>query len=134
MYQPELEFIGYENGFCPVFRRGTKINTSTILSGSNNPLIFQGMEQLTLFADYHDGSPPYLLGWFDFTKPMEADAGAQEGQAAPPADDDPHHKIEVVLLPSRLPQARDPKTGKKYKFFARKEVWKPEENPFSGAH
>ncbi len=30
--------------------------------------------------------------------------------------------------------ARDPKTGKRFAFFPRKEVWKAEENPFSGVH
>ncbi|MHC5037122.1 MAG: Hsp70 family protein [Planctomycetota bacterium] len=152
LYQRDLEFMGFDKGICPVFGRGTRIGTKTTLSGRNNPLIHADMKQLTLFADYHDGSPPYYLGRFDFTKPIEDEDAALD---APPASedsgeggetpspegeekaseaDDKHFKIEITLLPNRQPEAKNPKTGARYAFFPRKEIWKAEENPFSGVH
>jgi hypothetical protein len=152
LYQKDLELIGFEGGFCPIFARGTKVGSSTVLSERTNPLIYKDIQQLTLFADYHDGANPYYLGWFDFTKPAE---GGEEppkaeepkaGEAKPeepqpeatPAEGEAgegeYHKIEIRLLPNRQPEAKDPKTGQRFAFFPRKEVWKPEENPFSGVH
>ena len=42
------------------------MHTRVVLSSRNNPLVHENMSQLPLFADYHDGSSPYYLGWFDF--------------------------------------------------------------------
>jgi len=166
LYQRDLELIGFEKGICPIFPRGTRVGESIVLSGRNNPLIHEDMRQLTIFSDYHDGSPPYYLGWFDFseqpiekseapeTTPQQETPAEQpqtpagetpeaEAQAAPetapettaqPAADDPHFKIEIRLLPNRQPEAKVLNTGKIYKFHPRKDIWKPEENPFSGAH
>ncbi|MHC4600463.1 MAG: Hsp70 family protein [Planctomycetota bacterium] len=156
LYQRDLEFMGFERGICPIFPRGTRINSRTVLSGRNNPLIHEDMKQLTIFAEYHDGSAPYYLGRFDFTKPLEGEGdapppppaeeaapvpegeappaeGAEEGAEAEEAEDK-HFKVEITLLPNRQPEARNLKTGQRFAFLPRKDIWKAEENPFSGIH
>jgi hypothetical protein len=117
-------------------------------------MIHEDMKQLPIFADYHDGSPPYYLGMFDFTKPLDSDEPPPpppppeeekpEGEAAAEPDaaeeageaeaEDTHHKVEITLLPNRQPEAKNPKTGERFKFIPRKDIWKADENPFSGAH
>ncbi|MHC4779045.1 MAG: Hsp70 family protein [Planctomycetota bacterium] len=107
LYQRDLEFMGFENGICPVFPRGTRINSKTVLSGRNNPLIHEDMKQLTLFADYHDGSPPYYLGRFDLTKPREGEGA----ETAPPPPEEPAPETETPPAEGDSFRAGSPRLG-----------------------
>ncbi|MGE3853395.1 MAG: Hsp70 family protein, partial [Planctomycetota bacterium] len=70
---PDLRIAGFENGFCPLFKRGTAAGERLFLSSENYFLIFEGLQILEIYADYRDGGMALPLGLFDLTARPSAD-------------------------------------------------------------
>lgn len=65
----DLVLLGFENGFCPIFKRGRKGGYSLVIDSKTYKLLHEGMTELPIYADYHDGAKPQYVGWFDWTAP-----------------------------------------------------------------
>jgi hypothetical protein len=129
LFNRDLILQGYDRGFCPVFPRGTEVNSQKVLDEKNYFLIHPRMTELALYADYHDGAMPAYIGWFDFTSP----SGQIEG-FSPDPDAEKILKIRVELLENRDIRAVNLRTGQYFNLIPKKEAWKSEEYPFSGLH
>jgi molecular chaperone DnaK (HSP70) len=135
LYHPVLEGVGFRDGFCPVFERGTPHNTETAIMEGSNPLVHEGMSDLGVYANYRDGSAPQYLGFIDLNTPANL-----HQENVPPVKPEGEEAAEqtfglkLTLLPDRTIEAVDMKTGRKYPFQSAREHWKPEVNPFSGVH
>lgn len=53
-------------GFRPVFARGGREGDVVLVDSRENELVKRDIEELSLYADYHDGAPVRYLGSFDF--------------------------------------------------------------------
>jgi hypothetical protein len=116
-------------GFYPIFKRGSGDGRSVILDAESCRLIHPELEDLALYADYHDGAGPNYLGWVDFLKEKPEGSGD--------AEDGPEDvfRVEFTLLADREIQARNLRTGKAYAFEdSAEDDLDPKLDPFSGTH
>jgi hypothetical protein len=116
-------------GFFPIFERGSEDGSVAVLDARTCKLIHPELEDLALYADYHDGAGPNYLGWVDFLNPNTKDSEE-------PADQpDDVFRIEFTLLPDREIRARNLRTGRSSDFQEpTDEDLDPELDPFSGTH
>ena len=117
----------FPKGFYTVFERGTEVGTSKEISKKDVYLIHEEVEQLVIFADYHDGADPRYLGYIDFTMPVDRLADFE-----PPAEGEPF-KVRFELLENREIRVINLATGEILPFIPHKEEW-DERYPFSGFH
>jgi len=134
-----LDPVKFPNGFYTIFERGTEIRipendggaedyTYKDVSEKDVFLVHKDMEQLVVFADYHDGSPPKYLGFIDFTQPEDSFPNWE-----PPEHAKDKLIIRFQLLENRELRAINLQTGEIFAFAPYKEKW-DERYPFSGFH
>ena len=134
-----LDPAKFPNGFYTIFERGTEIKmpengggpedyTHRDVSEKDVFLIHKDLEQLVVFADYHDGSPPRYLGFIDFTQPEDRFPNWE-----PPEHAKDKLVIRFQLLQNRELRAINLQTGEIFAFAPHKEKW-DERYPFSGYH
>jgi molecular chaperone DnaK (HSP70) len=116
-------------GFVDIFSRGTETGATTRLDAEACHLIHEQLEDLALYADYHDGTGPQYLGWFDFSKPNENKWGRPELLK------DETFAIEFRLREDRAIEAVNLKTGGVTDIeHAPEEAIDAASDPFSGLH
>ncbi|MDP6959165.1 MAG: hypothetical protein QF645_10190, partial [Planctomycetota bacterium] len=133
LYHRDLSLVGWENGFWPIFERGTAIGQSKELDEKSNFLIHQDIRELAIYIDYRDGSGPHYIGFFDFANPLEegTDQAVFEQDAG---ESTAQFRIRVDLLETRELVATNLTTGQKFGMVLEKEAWISKENPFAGIH
>lgn len=144
LYNPELSLVGYEGGFCPVFKRGSPIGTRVVVDEKSNFLIHKKMTDLALYADYGDGAGPVYLGRVDLRKPGEAGGAPVDRSAAtivirPVGETTAGAEASGFALALEVVKDRDIVvtnlgTGERYLMESSERFLPPEDNPFSGIH
>jgi molecular chaperone DnaK (HSP70) len=133
LYHRDLSLVGWENGFWPIFERGTGIGASKELDEKSNFLIHPDIRELAIYVDYRDGAGPKYVGFFDFTKPLE-EATDQAAFEQGTEESTAKFRIRVDLLETRELTATNLTTGQKFGMVLEKEAWINNENPFAGIH
>ena len=133
-----IDPVKFPHGFYTIFERGTEIKIPQNGGDAEDYthkdvsedvfLIHEHMEQLVIFADYHDGSPPKYLGFIDFTQPEDRFPNWE-----PPEHAKEKLVIRFQLLENRELRAINLRTGEIFAFAPHKEKW-DERYPFSGFH
>ena len=145
----DLALMGYPNGFCPIFERGTEVGAATVLDENSAFLIHAKMADLAIFADYKDGAEPVYVGWIDFTEvandeaipPRPAPPGEGEGEMkntmmlqAENFSPEGSFGVKFELLSNRELLAINIQTGSKHLLKVETENWDKQSDPFSGVH
>ena len=128
LYSPDLKGLSqYEDGFIPVFKRGTSPSEAEgtfVASHEEHFLVHSKMERLALYADYCDGKSPAYLGMFNFEGPIAPDHGAEDGP----------FQVTMELTTNRGVALRLPSTDTVFNFEVIDETVDAQVNPFSGVH
>jgi molecular chaperone DnaK (HSP70) len=133
LYHRDLALVGWQNGFWPIFPRGTPVGGVKDLDEKSNFLITPGLQELSIYADHMDGSQSQMVGFIDFTKPLDRPVDPkifERGAGAAEAE----FPLRFVVLPTREILAVNLKTGQSFGMVLEKPAWITEENPFSGMH
>jgi hypothetical protein len=146
----DLALMGYPNGFCPIFERGTQVGAATVLDENSAFLIHAKMADLAIFADYKDGAEPVYVGWIDFTEqadptlipPLPAQPGTESGGEmkntimlqAENFSPEGSFGVKFELLSNRELLATNIQTGTKHLLKVETENWDKQTDPFSGVH
>lgn len=106
-----------------------------VLDAREHELVSRGMEDLTVYADYHDGAPVRYLGVFDFRR-SEGRAATEEEAAllGEPEDGDGGsvYRPVIRLLSDWEVQFIDSDTRRVYRLSLEDVTVDPREDPFSG--
>jgi hypothetical protein len=122
-------------GFRPVFTRGARADETVVVDALQNELINRGLEDLPVYADYHDGAPVRYLGVFDFRRDAGREATFDELSALPVSGDEsaePTYRVGFRLLPDWELELLDPEAGRVYRLSLEDVRIDPREDPFSG--
>jgi molecular chaperone DnaK (HSP70) len=141
----DLALMGYPNGFCPIFERGTEVGAATVLDEDSAFLIHEKMKDLAIFADYKDGAEPVYVGWIDFTEAASPDLipGKVQTEDSPvntimlqAATFSPEGSfgVKFELMGNRELLAVNIRTGTKHLLKVETENWDKTSDPFSGVH
>jgi len=136
LYHPTLEGVGFKDGFCPVFERGTPHGAEMTVVEGSNPLVHKELKDLGIYSHYRDGSPPAFMGFVDLKRPL---SGRHRDVDVPPVQPagvtvGETFGLRITLQADRTVKVHDLQTGREYPFNPAAEHWKPEKNPFSGVH
>ena len=141
---PDLRIAGFENGFCPLFKRGTAAGERLFLSSENYFLIFEGLQILEVYADYRDGGEALPLGLFDLTARPSADLTQAEHEECYDLiqnwceqnawQGDPPFGLVLELMPDWDLKLIDPRRNFVYMLQSRNDAPDPLRMPFNGLH
>lgn len=122
-------------GFRPIFHRGAREGDVVLVDSRENELVKREIEELSLYADYHDGAPVRYLGSFDFRRGGRA-ASEEDLDVVPPPEQDARGRVVFQAL-FRLRRDWEvefvnPELGTSYRLVVDPVQVDPREDPFSG--
>ncbi len=122
-------------GFRPIFQRGAREGDIVVVDSRENELVKREIEELSLYADYHDGAPVRYLGSFDFRRGGRA-ASEEDLDLVPPPEEDSRGRVVFQAL-FRLRrdwevELVNPELGTSYRLVVDPVQVDPREDPFSG--
>lgn len=122
-------------GFRPFFTRGAREGDVVFVDSRENELVKREIEELSLYADYHDGAPVRYLGSFDFRRGGRA-AAEEDLDVVPPPEHDargrPVFKALVRLRRDWEVEFVNPELGTSYRLVIDPVQVDPRQDPFSG--
>ena len=125
-------------GFRPLFPRGAREGERVVVSAEECELLGRDLEDLPLYADYHDGAPVRYLGFFDLRgDPGRPATQSELGVIAPAATDDAGrqvYRVQLRLLKDWGLELLDPESGRARRLSLDKRRLDPRDDPFSGTH
>lgn len=125
-------------GFRPLFGRGAREGDKVTVSAQECELVGRDLEDLPIYADYHDGAPVRYLGFFDLRGDQGRPATQSElGVVAAAGSDEagrPVYRVQLRLLKDWGLELLDPESGRARRLSLDKRRLHPRDDPFSGTH
>lgn len=122
-------------GFRPIFRRGAREGDVVVVDSRENELVKREIEELSLYADYHDGAPVRYLGSFDFRRGGRPASDEDLDLVPPPVEDSRGRVVFQVLFRLRRDwevELVNPELGTSHRLVVDPVQVDPREDPFSG--
>lgn len=122
-------------GFRPIFVRGGREGDVVVVDSRENELVKRDLDELSLYADYHDGAPVKYLGSFDFRRGGRPALDEDLDALPPPEADARGRAVFQALFRLRRDwevELVNPETGMLYRMTVDPVQVDPREDPFSG--
>lgn len=125
-------------GFKPLFRRGAREGDVALVTARDNELVKRDLEDLSLYADHHDGGQVRWLGAFDFARPGRP-ADVDDLEPIPVPEPDPRTGRPIYQALFRLGhdwtvELIDAERGMVYRMAPEEPQLDPRDDPFSGVN
>jgi hypothetical protein len=122
-------------GFRPLFARGSVEGDAVLVDSRENELVKRDIDELSLYAEYHDGAPVRYLGSFDFRRGGRP-AGDEDLEVLPQPEQDARGRpVFQVLFRLRRDwevELVNPEAALVHRLTVDPVQVDPREDPFSG--